>query len=234
MIHVDKFDPNQSGSTIQSCAMPTVELALHKLLFVPVMLVQTYGFGEDPMDILPPVGSLSASIIIVEVGTSVVASYFKHLDDESVLLIGIEPDPELVLHHPRHPRFFMLPVAIADVPYIQGGPPTQGKLHRTEQHQCNSLLRPKSNQTGGCANELYHIDVPALPLAPVLERIASYGPIQLLTLDTQGTELDVIKSGSVFVSSVARVVVEVTAEGTKLDTMEHAFYQDHMWKRYVL
>ena len=76
-----------------------------------------YHPDMDPMRCLPAPGSLRARRVIVEVGVHTQATYFTELqEDESLIVIGVEPNPAAGKQHPTHSRFFLLPAALANVP----------------------------------------------------------------------------------------------------------------------
>lgn len=174
-------------------------------------------FDRDPLDLLPAPGSIKASKVLIEVGLSWHISYFDRLaTDENLLLIGCEPNPDNLQHFPKHPRLFVLPVAVANVTYSSGAPPERLVLHRTRFSPCSSLMRPAvQNGDVGCENIEDSVDVPAIPLFPVLERALTFGPIELVELDTQGTEIDIWTSGGELVKHVPRVIMEIQSDERK-------------------
>eukprot|EP00931_Biecheleriopsis_adriatica_P005987 TRINITY_DN107458_c0_g1_i1.p1 TRINITY_DN107458_c0_g1~~TRINITY_DN107458_c0_g1_i1.p1 ORF type:complete len:319 (-),score=49.42 TRINITY_DN107458_c0_g1_i1:43-999(-) len=165
----------------------------------------------DPLELLPKAGELRVSRVIIEIGLGTFPSYFDRLEhDESLLLIGCEPNPDALPQLPRHERFILLPVAVGKARYTPGKPLRRVPLHRAATPECSSLLKPVNNDT--CAATLSTVIVPILPLSALLERANSLGTIELLEIDAQGTDMDVFESGGRFVHSIARAVLEVQDE----------------------
>eukprot|EP00931_Biecheleriopsis_adriatica_P117123 TRINITY_DN92672_c0_g1_i1.p1 TRINITY_DN92672_c0_g1~~TRINITY_DN92672_c0_g1_i1.p1 ORF type:complete len:336 (-),score=64.88 TRINITY_DN92672_c0_g1_i1:34-1041(-) len=198
-------------------------------------LLAFYGFRGDPVDLMPPAGSLQANRVIVEVGVSGKATYFQDLEeDSSLVIVGCEPDPEKGMTHPQHPRFVLVPAAIGDVPYTAGAPAQRSSFHVTFMQECSSLLQPKRSTSHpswmrNCTAIRKRITIPVVPLAPVLARAASYGPVVLLDVDAQGSELSIAKSAQQMLSSglVQRVQLEVYT------TAEQDIYVGHPRKEEV-
>lgn len=174
-------------------------------------------FEQDPLNLLPAPGSLRASKVIIEVGLSWDISYFDRLAaDDQLILIGCEPNPDNIQHFPKHPRLFVLPVAVANVTYSSGAAPERLVLHRARFSPCSSLLRPTvQNGNASCEDVVDSVDVPAIPLSAILERALTFGPIELVELDTQGTEIDIWASGGAWVERVPRVIMEVQTDERK-------------------
>lgn len=206
----------------------------------------SYILSGDPLDLLPSAGSISASRVIIEIGVNDEATFFHLLnDDESLVVIGAEPDPTIGRRHPRHPRFYMLPVAIADVSYHRGALPPQGVFHKMGMSGCSSLKRPrrsanvylcgeerKFNCT--CGTMVGRFDVPLLPLAPILERAASFGPVFLLEVDAQGADVEVVRSAGSALKHVQRLVMECQEPRVSAASQLGLLYHDQLPKEEVV
>lgn len=195
------------------CVRITIAIAMEELLVaLPCGLGNSsclYSFKHDPLELLPAVGAISAGSVVIEVGVNHQATYFSRLvKNRSLLLIGLEPNPAVGVQHAWHPRFHLLPVAAADVPYVSGSPPSRTTLHVTRSSAWASLLKPQRVDDFLGGTLMRGVQVPVMPLAPVLERAHSFGPIKLLSIDAQGAELSIIDSGGSYLQYVNRIVLE--------------------------
>lgn len=158
----------------------------------------------------------------------------------NVFVIGVEPLRENCLELKKllsstrgGDRFYLIEAAIDDVEI-----PTSKKFYGFGWNDypnnpgCSSLLKPKG-RFENCADLIYNVDV--ISLKSILDNI-DYDVIEVLKTDTQGNDLNVIKS----LGDHIKNVVFIDAEYDESDDYENAntgdqldnFLKDNDFKKY--
>eukprot|EP00930_Biecheleria_cincta_P075850 TRINITY_DN63055_c0_g1_i1.p1 TRINITY_DN63055_c0_g1~~TRINITY_DN63055_c0_g1_i1.p1 ORF type:complete len:345 (-),score=50.30 TRINITY_DN63055_c0_g1_i1:113-1147(-) len=195
------------------CVLQVFLLLQSTAAFIP----NAIGDG-DPLDLLPPWGSVSARHVYVEIGTSDAPLFLETVlsdDDNTSFLVGVDPAWNLPRRRPHHDRVVLLPAVIANVSYARGSSAALLRLQTMEHPECNSLLMPNSKVytasnrfPASCFLRKGSVEVLAIPLDAVLQRAASFGPIEVLSIDTQGSDLQVVETGGSALEHVRRIVLE--------------------------